>query len=749
MNCYTCCDGPHISAYTQQLCAIKAKLSQIEDLQAEMNSANNSKGGCDCNCCCSMQNALISLLKDIVNKCVTDDEFEEYKRWIEAQGYLKAIPDYYLTEDELKEILKNLFGDGWNRELQRILDDYVKKADLPEYIRRWIEQNLSNYLANYVTRPELASYYTKAQIDSMFGNYYDKAAVDALLRQLEGKIPNISDVPGIGDFNWVPDPGVETATGRYKIGDLYLAGKKYAVYGKDNQGSGSGSSGSDGTDGTDGVSSETITVITEKVNEAIENLKATINQQNSWADAYVRSIISNALSHANWMKNNTTLDEIYHIGDEDAWDNTLKQYMRETGLVTTDANGNIVSYKWSEWLQKFDTMFQSVTALVNILDEEGQATELREIFDSRFSQWASEQEVGVDLTSLAALFDVTTNGTGDGEKLKRLLNFALVGYQQYADFDDNSLAQAWQSLKTLGQNNMQGGGFATNSGVDSAVNNTLGKATASISASTTIYKILRNSQGPVLRDSNGDYQYADANGNYGGVGPYTVIYLDKNNNPLRVGAPLDERVIEDQNIAGFISQADLESSIATMFASGGEKMASITTGVMNSLEDNSSFINAVADSINLDGNVNITGDMIAQKISGTDLNLTGNVTAQNAYIKGHVNATFLTGSIQTITSAIHQIQPNDGIRAYVFGNSGIDQQIQLPDATSDNNGVEIQFFKLNGSHTATVVNSNSGAIDIITKADGNGNQQYLMSETNTTSCGSVVFKLVNSHWFEI
>jgi len=127
-----------------------------------MNSANNSKGGCDCNCCCSMQNALISLLKDIVNKCVTDDEFEEYKRWIEAQGYLKAIPDYYLTEDELKEILKNLFGDGWNRELQRILDDYVKKADLPEYIRRWIEQNLSNYLANYVTRPELANYYTKA-----------------------------------------------------------------------------------------------------------------------------------------------------------------------------------------------------------------------------------------------------------------------------------------------------------------------------------------------------------------------------------------------------------------------------------------------------------------------------------------------------------------------------------------------------------------------------------------------------------
>jgi hypothetical protein len=109
-----------------------------------------------------MQNALISLLKDIVNKCVTDDEFEEYKRWIEAQGYLKAIPDYYLTEDELKEILKNLFGDGWNRELQRILDDYVKKADRPEYIRRWIEQNLSNYLANYVTRPELANYYTKA-----------------------------------------------------------------------------------------------------------------------------------------------------------------------------------------------------------------------------------------------------------------------------------------------------------------------------------------------------------------------------------------------------------------------------------------------------------------------------------------------------------------------------------------------------------------------------------------------------------
>jgi hypothetical protein len=154
------------------------------------------------------------------------------------------------------------------------------------------------------------------------------------------------------------------------------------------------------------------------------------------------------------MKNNTTLDKIYHIGDEDAWDNTLKQYMRETGLVTTDSNGNIVSYKWSEWLQKFDKMFQSVTALVNILDEEGQATELREIFDSRFSQWASEQEVGVDLTSLAALFDVTTNGAGDGEKLKRLLNFALVGYQQYADFDDNSLAQAWQSLKTLGQNNM-------------------------------------------------------------------------------------------------------------------------------------------------------------------------------------------------------------------------------------------------------------------------------------------------------
>jgi hypothetical protein len=98
-----------------------------------------------------------------------------------------------------------------------------------------------------------------------------------------------------------------------------------------------------------------------------------------------------------------------------------------------------------------------------------------------------------------------------------------------------------------------------------------------------------------LRDSNGDNQNADANGNYGGVGPYTVIYLDKNNYPLSVGASIDQRVIEDQNIAGFISESNLDSAFAKMFAKNTDSYSAVIAAITG----DKSVIQLIADEVSV------------------------------------------------------------------------------------------------------------------------------------------------------
>lgn len=110
---------------------------------------------------------------------VTINPNDELDRWAVQQVItVLANADYYYTRTEVDNLLERITASGVTKqEVEEMIAvavaDKAKQADL-EALSAQVQTNTSQLLNTY-TKPEvnnlLASYYTKLQTNSMFGNY--------------------------------------------------------------------------------------------------------------------------------------------------------------------------------------------------------------------------------------------------------------------------------------------------------------------------------------------------------------------------------------------------------------------------------------------------------------------------------------------------------------------------------------------------------------------------------------------------
>ena len=109
----------------------------------------------------------------------TLDPEVEMRRWcVQKTVTILANADYYYTKEEVDKLLEEITQGGVTREeVQQMIDQAIatkaNQADL-EALSAQVASNTERILDTY-TKPEvnslLASYYTKLQTNSMFGNY--------------------------------------------------------------------------------------------------------------------------------------------------------------------------------------------------------------------------------------------------------------------------------------------------------------------------------------------------------------------------------------------------------------------------------------------------------------------------------------------------------------------------------------------------------------------------------------------------
>ena len=110
---------------------------------------------------------------------VTIHPDDELDRWaIQQTITILANADYYYTKAEVDSLLEKITTSGVTKQeveemIAAAIQDKAKQADL-EALSAQVQTNTEQILNTY-TKPEvnnlLASYYTKLQTNSMFGNY--------------------------------------------------------------------------------------------------------------------------------------------------------------------------------------------------------------------------------------------------------------------------------------------------------------------------------------------------------------------------------------------------------------------------------------------------------------------------------------------------------------------------------------------------------------------------------------------------
>lgn len=176
----------HTPAYIQQLCALKAKLEVLkkkyEELKEEQQSSEDSQNQDENK---DIEDLINALTGDLANQ----DDLDEIIKIINSKKWLSDIPDYYVTENEVKEILAN--------------------------------------------------YYQNHKIDVDLSNYYTKAYIDGIVSKLNSDISSVgSNGYKESDFGYTADSTTSQDSTKYKIGDIKLAGYTYPIYGKDAASSG-------------------------------------------------------------------------------------------------------------------------------------------------------------------------------------------------------------------------------------------------------------------------------------------------------------------------------------------------------------------------------------------------------------------------------------------------------------------------------------------------------------------------------
>lgn len=134
---------------------------------------------------------------------------------VEQQGYLKAIPDTYVTDGELSiAISDKVSQNALNEAIEGVeakipsLDGYAKKSDIPdvskfitgvpaEYITEE-ELNGKGYLTSipdiYVTDGELSTAISDKVSQTELTNYYTKSEIDNLIGGISDKISDINSM---------------------------------------------------------------------------------------------------------------------------------------------------------------------------------------------------------------------------------------------------------------------------------------------------------------------------------------------------------------------------------------------------------------------------------------------------------------------------------------------------------------------------------------------------------------------------
>lgn len=110
---------------------------------------------------------------------MTIEPDEDLRRWcVQKTVTILANADYYYTKEEVDHLLEMITASGVTREeveemIAVAIQDKADKAQL-EALSAQVASNTERILNTY-TKPEvnnlLASYYTKLQTNSMFGNY--------------------------------------------------------------------------------------------------------------------------------------------------------------------------------------------------------------------------------------------------------------------------------------------------------------------------------------------------------------------------------------------------------------------------------------------------------------------------------------------------------------------------------------------------------------------------------------------------
>lgn len=110
---------------------------------------------------------------------MTIEPDEDLRRWcVQKTVTILANADYYYTKEEVDHLLEMITASGVTREeveemIATAIQDKADKAQL-EALSAQVASNTERILNTY-TKPEvnnlLASYYTKLQTNSMFGNY--------------------------------------------------------------------------------------------------------------------------------------------------------------------------------------------------------------------------------------------------------------------------------------------------------------------------------------------------------------------------------------------------------------------------------------------------------------------------------------------------------------------------------------------------------------------------------------------------
>lgn len=110
---------------------------------------------------------------------MTIEPDEEMRKWcVQKTVTILANSDYYYTKEEVDHLLELVTASGVTRQqveemIAVAVEDKAKQSDL-EALSAQVATNTERILNTY-TKPEvnalLASYYTKLQTNSMFGNY--------------------------------------------------------------------------------------------------------------------------------------------------------------------------------------------------------------------------------------------------------------------------------------------------------------------------------------------------------------------------------------------------------------------------------------------------------------------------------------------------------------------------------------------------------------------------------------------------